>query len=89
MKAIKTKYHGPTNFRGSRICASDGDRNRVYIGVNNELDSEDNHVNAAKALCKKMNWHGNLVRGSLPDCDVFVFVGNHKGDIGPDTFIEV
>jgi hypothetical protein len=43
MKAIKTKFKGPTNTRGSRIVASDEDgnseerpaRNSKYEGVKN------------------------------------------------------
>jgi hypothetical protein len=64
MKSILTKYLGPTNVRGSRIKASDGD-NAVIIGYRDELRSEDAHAEAAKALCNKLNWHGELCRGGL------------------------
>lgn len=29
MKAIRTKYIGPSNTRGSRILASDGENHRI------------------------------------------------------------
>lgn len=31
MKAITTKYHGPTDKRGARISATDGDGNRASV----------------------------------------------------------
>jgi hypothetical protein len=73
MKAIFTKYHGPTNFKGSRISASDSDGNRVTISYPYELSGEAVHRAAADALCKKMNWTGELVGGSLKNGYVFVF----------------
>ena len=73
MKAIVTKYHGPTNFKGSRITASDEDGNRVTIGYPHELSGEDCHRKAAQALCDKMSWTGTLVGGSLKNGYVFTF----------------
>jgi len=77
MKAIVTKYHGPTNFKGSRITASDQDGNRVTISYPYELSGEDCHRKAAQALCDKMHWTGELVGGSLKHGYVFVFGGNN------------
>jgi hypothetical protein len=74
MKAIVTKYHGPTNFKGARITASDEDGNRVTISYPHELSGEDVHRKAAMALCDKMKWAGELVGGSLKRGYVFVFV---------------
>ena len=74
MKAIVTKYHGPTNFKGARITASDEDGNRVTISYPHELSGEDVHRKAAIALCDKMKWTGELVGGSLKRGYVFVFV---------------
>ena len=75
MKAIKTKYKGPTNTRGSRIIASDEDGNKVTISYPYELSGEAVHRKAADALCAKMGWTGNLVSGSLKNGYVFVFTG--------------
>ena len=80
MKAIVTKYHGPTNTRGARISADDGDGNRATISANGSMRPEDNHFRAAEALCLKMGWAGKLVRGSLPTGYVFVWLD------GRDTF---
>lgn len=75
MKAIITKYHGPTNTKGSRISARDSDGHRVYISRECDLHIEDSHKAAAIALCKKMNWHGKLVGGDFgPDERVFAWL---------------
>ena len=75
MKAIFTKYHGATNFKGSRISASDEDGNRTYISYPYELSGEAVHRKAADALCAKMGWSGKLASGSHKRGYVFVFLG--------------
>ena len=72
MKAIKTKYHGPGNVKGSRISATDEDGNRVVLSYRDELNSEQNHRRAAKQLCEKMKWRGTYYGGHLRDCMVWV-----------------
>lgn len=61
MKAITTKYHGPTERRGSRISASDSDGNKVTLPYDHSLNSDDNHRKAADALMAKMDWAKNTV----------------------------
>jgi hypothetical protein len=73
MKAIFTKYVGPTNYKGSRIIASDEDGNKVTISYPYELSGEAVHRKAADALCSKMGWTGNLTGGSSKRGYVFVF----------------
>ncbi len=53
MQAIITKYHGPTNFKGSRYSA-ECDAGRVTISAIHELDSEGNHIAACLALRTKI-----------------------------------
>ena len=65
MKAITTTYIGPTNTRGSRCRASDGDGNAVTMSWNSANNSEENHAAAARALCDKMEWSGELIGGTL------------------------
>lgn len=74
MKAIRTKYHGPTNTRGSRITATDEDGNRVSISYPYELSGEAVHRKAARALCDQMGWGSNLAGGGFKDGYVFVFI---------------
>ena len=71
-KAIETRYLGPTNFRGSRCKASDGD-NSIIVEWSSDLDSIDNHHAAALKLCAKLGWKGNLCAGGTKKGYVFVF----------------
>jgi len=80
MKAILTKYLGPTDFRGSRIVAHDDDGNRVTVTYRHELNSEENHRAAADALCAKMEWTGEMVGGCTRHGYAFVFTGKENGD---------
>tara|TARA_A100001201_G_scaffold142095_2_gene139314 strand:+ start:278 stop:595 length:318 start_codon:yes stop_codon:yes gene_type:complete len=54
---IRTKYLGPTNYRGSRITAThkrDGEQTqRVTLSWNHSLDGLENAKAAALALCAK------------------------------------
>jgi hypothetical protein len=63
MKSIQTKYVGPSNVRGSRVTADDGDGNRIVLGWRSEWNSEQNHAEAAVTLCKRMGWGGRLQGG--------------------------
>lgn len=65
MKAITTKYLGPTDCKGSRVKADDGDGNSITLPWRNRWDSEDNHAEAARSLCRKMGWKGKLQGGGL------------------------
>lgn len=73
MKAIFTKYHGRTNYKGSRISAADEDGNKVTISYPHELSGEAVHRKAADALCTKMGWTGMLTGGSHKRGYVFTF----------------
>lgn len=81
MKAIFTKYHGPTNYKGSRISASDDDGNRVTISYPYELSGEAVHRAAADALLKKMSWDGEIVGGWHKHGMVFCFVENREKEL--------
>ena len=73
MKAITTRFLGPTAMKGSRITASDQDGNRVTIPYRSELDTATAHLAAADVLCHKMGWSANLAQGSIKNGYVFVF----------------
>jgi hypothetical protein len=86
MKAIVTKYHGPSAVRGSRISATAEGENRVVISYGHEGNE---HLRAAQALCKKMGWEGSLVEGGLPDGNtVFVFMPKYGTEIYPSIVNE-
>jgi hypothetical protein len=73
-RAIFTKFLGPTNYRGSRVKAYDGEGNSVTVSKNDSLRHDDAHAEAAQRLCEKMGWLGVLVSGGTPEGCVFVFV---------------
>lgn len=70
MQAIQTKYLCPTNVRGARIKATAA-AGSIIVGYDHALNSEENHIAAAKALREKFEWnkgyHGELATGQLAD----------------------
>lgn len=72
-KAITVKYHGPTNHRGSRMIADDGDGNRITVSREYSDSMDDAYMAAALALCAKMGWHGTLVGGWAKRSAVFIW----------------
>lgn len=71
-KAISTKYIGPTNFRGSRVKAFAEGGSSNTLEWDDALNSEQNHMEAAKALAAKMNWSGTWQGGGTSSGYVFV-----------------
>jgi hypothetical protein len=68
MKAIQTKFMGPTDFKGARVKAwIEGIP--LVMPWNHGLEAVDNHGAAARALAVSLKWSGRLVGGSLPDPD--------------------
>ena len=67
MQTIRTKYHGPTNSKGSRISA-ECEAGRIYVPYNHALDAEGNHKVAAQVLLVKMGWPGEYAGGCFDDC---------------------
>lgn len=83
MQSIFTKYHGPTDRRGSRIKATASGGESITVGVDNSLSDEANHHAAAVALCKKLGWSGKLVSGGGPrgKGNVYVMLPKSPKDI--------
>lgn len=73
MKAITTKYVGPTAAKGARITAFDCDGNKTSICYPHELSGEAVYLKAAQTLAEKMGWTGNMVGGAVKGGYVFVF----------------
>jgi hypothetical protein len=63
MKAIRTKFYGPTNTKGAKIVATDGEKNTITISYPYELNVENAHRLAAIKLCEKMGWSTNILPG--------------------------
>lgn len=56
MQAIRTRYHGPTNSRGSRISAK-CEAGQVSVSYDHALSIDGNHKAACDALVKKLGWN--------------------------------
>jgi hypothetical protein len=65
MKGIRTRYYGATNTKGSKIIATDGDRNLISIGYPHGLNSDEAHELAAYLLMRKMGWPNQLIGGGF------------------------
>ena len=66
MQAILTKYHGPTNLKGSRYSAS-CERGKIFIHADDALSSEDNHKAACAALVAKFVSEDSIRYGTNPN----------------------
>jgi hypothetical protein len=61
MQAIRTRYFGPTNTRGSRIQAK-AEAGAIYVNYDHGLNTKENHKAACDALLFKLKWlwtHGH------------------------------
>lgn len=68
MKAIRTKYIGPSNVKGSRLSATTGETGqRIIMTWDDALNSSDMHAKGARALADKFGWQGELIGGGFPD----------------------
>ena len=74
MKAIETRYIGPSNTRGARMVADDGAGNRVTIPYDYAVSRDQVHADACRALLDKMKWQGELISGSTRRGMVWVFI---------------
>lgn len=79
MQAITTKFHGPTNIRGSRISAT-AEAGRITLSWDSAKNPEANHLAAAVAFAQKFGCKGRIVGGDLPRANpahmAFVFVND-------------
>jgi hypothetical protein len=66
MKAIQTKFVGPSETRGARVKAWVKGSSST-IPWDHGLEVVDNHAAAAWALAASLSWSGRLVEGTLPD----------------------
>jgi len=50
--AIRTRYHGATNYKGARISATDGNK-RIFVPYDYSLNTAENHCAAAQTFFDK------------------------------------
>jgi len=84
MQAIRTKYHGFTNFKPSRVTAT-AEAGKITLSWEHGFDVEDNHRRAALALVRKLGWdkecYQPLVTGGFPDSYVHVFPSKYDATV--------
>ena len=71
MQAIITKYIPRTDTKGSRIQAK-CEAKTIYFSYDYALNTEGNHIAAARELIKKLGWDGEWVKGGTSTGYVFV-----------------
>lgn len=76
--AVRAKYLGPTNYRGSRVKVQRmdhraGDKS-LTIGWDHALNSDGNYAAAIRAYLEMMGWEGTWVVGGGRDESVAVMV---------------
>lgn len=78
MQAIRTKYIGPSNVKGSRIQAKCEART-IYLSYDSELSEYENHKGACAALVRAMGWevdgYSDMVGGVFDNAYYWVFDG--------------
>lgn len=78
MKAILTKIIPCTNTKPTRVKAYTEGGNSIIVSWSEceaygERTHEQTHLFAARKLCEKMHWTGELIGGGTPGGYCFVF----------------
>ena len=83
MQTIETKYLGATNYKGSRIKAtqsanfgSDYKPKTITVHYDHALNADGNHQEAARKLKAKLGWEGEMHGGTTSRGYVWVFVND-------------
>lgn len=78
MQAIRTRYHGCTNTKPSRISAK-CQAGTIYVSYDHSLNGDGNHRAACKALLALMKWEApyytEMVGGCFDGDWYWVFTG--------------
>lgn len=64
---VRTKWVGPTTYRGSRIVVTHGQNTtkcKTWVSWDYALDTAENHCEAIQAHLDRMGWHGEWVVGA-------------------------
>ena len=72
MQAIRTRYFGPTNVRGSRIQAK-CEAKTIYLSYDHALNLDENHQAACQKLLSIMDWGSPMVGGTFANDMYWVF----------------
>lgn len=72
-QSIHTYYLPATNVKGSRVKAS-AEAGSVTLSWDDSLNTDENHMRAARTLADKYEWGGNWVGGCMPDNKGYVWI---------------
>lgn len=78
MQAIRTRYHGPTNTKGSRLSAK-GEAKTMSFSCGYASGNDVGHAAAARAYANSLGWlldGGKLVGGVFGNDYYWVIVEN-------------
>ena len=79
-QAIVTKFHGPTNSKGSRIKAS-CEAGSIWFDYSYRHNSDQNHMLAVLALLRKLGWKGWwTIGGTSTGCVAVDHSGNWEDE---------
>lgn len=88
MQTIETKYLGATNYRGSRIKATqsamfgnDFKPQTATVDYSHALNLDQNHQEAARKLKLKLGWQGEMYGGTTSRGMAWVFVNDSTATI--------
>lgn len=83
--AITTKYHGPTDTKGSRITAR-LNKARVTVTYRHDLGENENHQRAAKILAERVQ-RGTWIGGVTSTGGVWVMTAAENGIESDSGFV--
>jgi hypothetical protein len=83
MQAIRTRYHGPTNTRGSRISAT-CEAGRLSVPYDHSKNLDANHRAACEAMRARLEWvaphYAPMIGGTFAGDTYWVFADSDRAD---------
>lgn len=73
LQAIRTRYVGASNTKGTRIQVK-AEAGKRYVDYNYGLNDETNHTEAARQFAEEMGWAGEYVAGFFDGDYIWVSV---------------
>ena len=64
-QAIETRYHGPTNYRGTRVSAR-ANAGRIFLAWDHSTGIEENHARAAARMTSATSGRRTATQRSAP-----------------------
>jgi hypothetical protein len=77
LQTITTKYHGPTDTKGSRISATTTGGKRKFYAWDHALNVDQNHIKAAMCMAIDLGWDFGQSYIGGPTETGYVFVANN------------